>query len=416
MQTINRAPHSDAQVLAFQDTDALQQPLLPAALEIDGAPGFEIALATERAQDPTFCILWQALVADSDSPQKIYQTPAFFKFAQDARQPGERLELLTVTRTGDGALVGVVPVRMGKQDLNFKFGPFLLHSAKVEMINLLGSIPAAPSGTVVADQLVSAMLALLPDAKAVMMPSLPQDSAHWHAVSEIRAEGGSLATSLMGPWRECYQLPLTRTFEQYLEKFSAKKRYNLNRQIRQLTEQAGTLELERIERPEQVAGMMRSLEALVTSAELQNLSREKTFTALAAQGLLLCHVLRAGDQVLAAIVATRSPDTLHVHNIFVEKKYLALSIGTSAMHLAIRDLTELGSLKAIDFGYGTPNNDFRSSHVRETRAQVLLFDQTKSISLLFFLHRHFVALSEGLIDVVKSARKQLQSLRKAKPV
>lgn len=414
MQTINLAPHSDAQVWAFQDADALQ-PLHPAPLDMADERDFVIALATERASDPTFCILWQALVADSHSPQKIYQTPAFFKFAQNARQPGERVELLTVTRAGDGVLVGVVPVRISKQDVNFKFGPFMLHTAKLEMINLLGSIPAAPSGTDMADQLITRMLALFPDVKAVMMPSMPQDSAYWYDVTDIPAEGGVLSTALMGPWRECHKLPLPKTFDQYLEKFSAKKRYNLNRQIRQLTEQAGTLELERISGPEQVPGMMRSLEALITGAELKMLSSEKTFTALAAQGLLLCHVLRAGDQILAAIIGTRSPDTLHVHNIFVDKKHLALSIGTSAMHLAIKDLTEMGCLKAIDFGYGTPNNDFRSSHVLETRAQVLLFDNTKSISLLFFMHRHFVALSDRLVASAKSVKKQLQAMRKAKP-
>lgn len=410
MPTLKTAPLNDAQLWTC-DTGNAQPAHVPHSTD---PRNFEVALATERARDPTFCILWQALVADSDSPQKIYQTPAFFKFAQQACHAGERLELLSVTRISDGALVGVVPLRISGQDLQFKFGPFLLHNARLEMINLLGSIPAAPSGTALADKLLTTMLTLFPDAKAVMMPSLPQHSAHWHDVAAIRAEGGVLSTTLMGPWRECHKLPLTATFEQYLEKFSAKKRYNLNRQIRQLSEQVGTLELERVERPEQVASMMRALETLVPPARLSLLSREETFGALAAHDMLLCHVLRAGEQVLAAIVGTRSPDTLHVHNIFVDEKYLPLSIGTSAMHLVIKDLTEMGGLAALDFGFGTPNHDFRSSHVRETRAQVLVFDDTRSVSLLFFLHRHFLSISEGLIGVAKSLNKRLQSLRKAK--
>jgi hypothetical protein len=248
----------------------------------------------------------------------------------------------------------------------------------------------------------------------VFMQALPRESAHWQDLAEVGA-GGVLSTTLMGPWRECHTLPLPPSFECYLAKFSAKKRYNLNRQIRQLTEQVGTLELERVERPDQVPGMMAALAALLAEAEWKTVLSEKHFTALAAQGLLLCHVLRAGDQVLAAILGTRSPDTLHVHNIFVEKKHLALSVGTTAMHLAIKDLTELGCLRAIDFGYGTPNNEFRSSHILKTRAQVLLFDNTKSISLLFFMHRHFVAVSEGLISTVKSIRKHVQAMRKALP-
>lgn len=411
MQTLKPATRSPAQPWAVDHVQARPAPLVPAVLEMADAHTYTLALATERAQDPTFCILWQALVAASDSPQKIYQTPAFFKFAQDAGEPGERLELLTVTRGSDGALVGVVPLRISKQDLNFKFGPLMLHNAKLEMINLLGSIPAAPAGSAMAHALASTMLALFPDAKAVMMPSLPQDSAHWSDLNQIPDAGSSLSRALMGPWRECHRLPLPKRFEQYLDKFSAKKRYNLNRQIRQLTEQAGPLELERIERPDQVAAMMRSLEVLVPPAHLKLLSSEASFKALAAKHLLLCHVLRAGDQVLAAMLGTHASGTLHVHNIFVDKKYLALSVGTSAMHLAIKDLVEMGGLDAIDFGYGSPNNDFRSSHVRETRAQVLLYDNSRSISLLFFIHHHFTAASEGMIGVVKAARKRLHALR-----
>ena len=372
-----------------------------------------VALATERAADPDFCILWETLVADSPSPQKIYQTPAFFKFLQESRKAGEQLELLTLMRLSDAAIVGVVPVRVSPQDLHFNLGPFTLHTAKVDMIVLLGSIPAVPRGSAVAAYLATQMLALFPNAKAVFMQALPAESAHWNELNEIGASGGMLTTGLMGPWRECHTMALPATFDQYLRQFSSKKRYNLNRQIRQLGEQVGTLALERIERPEQVAAMMHSLTSLVSAEEMKTIVSEKTFTALARQELLLCYVLRAGEQVLAAILGTRSPDTLHVHNIFVEKKHMPLSVGTSAMHLAIKDLTGLGCLKSIDFGYGTPNHDFRSSHVLETRAQVLLFDRTRSISLLFFVHRNLAAANEVLIGAVKALRKHVQALRNA---
>jgi CelD/BcsL family acetyltransferase involved in cellulose biosynthesis len=417
MHTLHLASLRDAQLVAFKGAPAPQVGLqAPGSRDAAHAASrdFVVALATERAADPAFCLLWQALVAASASPQKIYQTPAFFKFLQESRKPGERLELVTVVRLSDAAIVGVVPVRVSKQDLNFNVGPLMLHSAKVEMISLLGSIPAVPGGSAVADYLANQMLALFPGAKAVFMQALPAKSDHWNDLNEGVADS-MLSTSLMGPWRDCYTMPLPPTFDAYLEKFSAKKRYNLNRQIRQLTEQVGTLELERIERAEQVPAMMHALTALVTSEEQKSILSETTFTRLAGQGLLLSYVLRAGDQVLAAVIGTRSPDTLHIHNIFVEKKHLAVSVGTSAMHLTIKDLTGLGGLTSIDFGYGTPNNEFRSSHVVETRAQVLLFDRSKSISLLFFAHRHFTALSEGAICVVKSLRKRLQALRKAQP-
>lgn len=371
-----------------------------------------VSLSTHRVGDPAFCIRWQALVADSGSPQKIYQTPAFFKFLQETRKPGERVELLTIVRLSDGATVGVVPLCINQHELLFNIGPLKLHRAKVDMINLLGSIPAIPGGSAVADYLATQMLAMFPSAKAVFMQAIPAESAHWNDLGELGTCAGSLATSRMGPWRECHTMALPNTFDLYLGKFSAKKRYNLNRQIRQLSEQAGALELDRIEQPGQVEGMLAGLHTMLSAEEKTCLMRLPTYQALAAQGLLLCYVLRAGGQVMAAILATRSAHTVHIHNIFVGTTHTALSVGTSVMHLAIKDLTELG-LKSIDFGYGTPNHEFRSSHVLETRAQVLLFDRTKSISLLFFIHRHFRAVSEGAIGLLKALRKQVQGWRKA---
>ncbi len=411
MQTINWAEGSaPASIVAVRESAVALAPPLADAVS---ASDFVVSLSTHRAADPAFCILWQALVANSASPQKIYQTPAFFKFLQETRKPGERIELLTVVRLSDGAFVGVVPLRINQQELLFNVGPLKLHRAKVELINLLGSIPAVPGGSAVADYLATQMLAMFPSAKAVFMQAIPAASSHWRDLGELGRCAGTLATSCMGPWRDCHTMPLPKTFAHYLEKFSAKKRYNLNRQLRQLSEQVGALELDRIEQPDQVDAMLAALDSMLSADEKASLMGSKTYQALAAQGLLLCYVLRAGEQVLAAILGTRSPDTLHIHNIFVEKKHLALSVGTSAMHLAIQDLTGLGCLTSIDFGYGTPNHEFRSSHVLETRAQVLLFDRTKSISLLFFLHRHFVAASEGAIGIAKALRKHAQGWRKA---
>ncbi|MES2351203.1 MAG: GNAT family N-acetyltransferase [Pseudomonadota bacterium] len=394
MQSFNPTQFADAPAVALRNT-------VPLAAPCD----FVVTLATERAADPAFCFLWQALVAGSASPQKIYQGPAYFKFLQETQAPGAQLELLTIQRLSDAALVGVVPVRICPQQLHFKLGPLNLHTVPVEMVNLLGSIPAVPGGSMVAGYLATQMLSLFPRAHAIFMQAVPLASAHWRDLNAIVPGGGTLATALMSPWRDCHTMPLPTSYAHYLDNFSAKKRYNLKRQLRQLAEQVGPLALERIERPAQVAGMRACLDALLGPEEMKATLSEGSYLALARQGLLLCYVLRAGDQVMAVILGTRSPDTVHVHNIFVEKKHLALSVGTSAMQLAIQDLIGLGGLSSIDFGYGSPQQEFRSSHVLETRAQVLLFDHTRSISLLFFVHRHVMALSESLVGAVKALRK-----------
>jgi hypothetical protein len=399
-----------------QASSEFQPVLLPVREPLQGSPeaaprDFVVVVATERASDPAFCILWQALVADSASPQKIYQGPDYFHFLKDTCKPGERIELLTVMRLSDAAIVGVVPVRLQGHTLHFRLGSLELGKIQVNMINLLGSIPAVPACPAVIGYLGTQLLALFPSARAVFMQAVPAASGHWRDLNGIGAR--PLATSLLCPWRDCHTVPLPPSFDCYLDKFSAKKRYNLNRQIRQLSEHAGELQMERIEHPAQVASLCAALAVLLGQDERDARPGAAMYLALAARRLLLCHVLRAGGQVIAAVIGTKSAGTLHIHNIFVGKSHAAFSVGTTAMHLTIKDVIGLGQVATIDFGYGTPNHEFRSSHVLERRAQVLLYDDTRSASLLFFMHRHFTAATEGLIGMVKAVRRQWQQVRKA---
>jgi len=382
----------------------------PATEAFRAGPEFVVELATSRVADPAFQATWRALVAASDSPQKIYQSPEFFRFLSDSCQDGSCLEVLALVRLRDAAIVGVVPVRVGSKELNFNIGPVSLYRARVEIISLLGSIPAAPLGESAVEFLATQLLVRFPAARAVFSQALPMESTHWKNLAAM-AGRRELATALLGGWRACHTMPLPATFDGYLAKLSSKKRYNLNRQLRVLGEQLGPLQLTRVERAEQVPAMMRALQSLMLPSELATLLGVAALTSLAHNNLLLCYVLHAGEQVIAAVVGTRSPDTLHIHNIFDERKHLALSVGTSAMHLAIKDLVELGYVRAIDFGYGTPRHEFRSSHLLETRAQVLVYNRMKAVSLLFFVHGVFFHASEALIGMVKSVRNTARALR-----
>jgi hypothetical protein len=215
MATISLARTFDLPVLAFEGGAA------PRALA-DGAgkrqheaidKEFIIEVATHRAADPEFCVLWSALVAEGRSTQKIYQMPAYFHFQRESRTAKETMELLTITRRSDSSRVGVVPVRLGNEQISFRLGKYTLYKTSVGMINLLGSVPAAPEGDAMAHYLVQQLLVLFPRAKAVFMHSLPQQSEHWAALSAPSLGGRALASSPLAQWRDCHTLPLPETFD-----------------------------------------------------------------------------------------------------------------------------------------------------------------------------------------------------------
>lgn len=415
MQVIHSAKTVDTEILAFDARDDGPRSLDHVGVVADIASAHEchVELATGQEHGSAFRARWRELVLAGDSPQKIYQSPEFFDFLAATRKPGERIELLSLIKSRDGVIAGVVPVRISTQDVAFTIGPFRLFKRNVEMINLLGSIPAIATGEHATGFLVQRMLEMFPQAEAVFMHAVPSDSNHWKQLQAIAASSKLLATGLLGQWRDCHTMPLPETFELYLEKFSSKKRYNLNRQIRQLSERAGALELVRVEQAAQVAPMMRGLESLLSPGEMGAILSETTFAAMADQGLLLSYILRAGERVVAAVIGTRSPDTLHIHNIFVDKQHLSLSIGTSVMHLAIRNLIDGGGFKSIDFGYGEPNNEFRSSHRIDMRAQVLVFKRTSGTRLLIAAHGLFHRVAESMIARAKAFRKKMQTMRKS---
>ena len=366
--------------------------------------------ATHHADEPAFRALWRALVADSGSPEKIHQSPEYFDVLRG--KPGVRVEVLSLLRLSDSAIVGIVPVLIETRFLRFHAGPLKMGRIGVEMATLLGSVPAVPMSDTIVEYLVVQLLEQFPACKAVLAPSMPRDSACRRHIQQFCSRG-LLGTSLMGPWRGCHLAPLPPSFDLYTAQLSRKKRYNIKRQIRQLAEQAGALDMECIVDDAQVRPFMAALRALATAAELAALMNEATMLATSRRGLLRSYVLRGGGAPLGVLLATCSAGVLHVHNIFTEQAHASLSVGTTIMHLAVQDLIEQGGFTSIDFGYGTPNQEFRSTHVLEVRAQLLLFDRRKSVSLLFFLYTAFLLTSETAIGMIKSLRHALRSLIRA---
>lgn len=405
MKSIATQPPSlarPAPVKAFEGGASNGRLALPAAHD------FVIEAATQRADDPQFRAVWRALAAASSSPEQIQQSPEFFDFLR--QKAGVRMEVFSLLRLSDATIVGIVPVRIGEQALRFNIGPIRLGAITLEMATLLGSVPAVPASESVAQYLVVHLLEQFPACKAVLMPALPRHCAYSRHIGRFSGRG-RLGSSLMGPWRDCHVLPLPLTFEQYLGQVSSKKRYNIKRQMRQLAEQAGVLALERVDSAARVPAFMEALRTVATDAEIAPLMQEASLAASACLGLLRSYVLRADGVPVGVILATCSSQVLHVHNIFTERALQDLSVGTTVMHLAVKELIDAGGFTRIDFGYGTPNQAFRSTHVLEERAQVLLFDRMKSVSLTFFLYKVFLSTSESAIAMIKSLRKKLNGLR-----
>jgi hypothetical protein len=389
-----------------------------AGTEFPGAPpkaapqadtGFEIIIGTSGYDRPVLDSDWRRMLDDSRSTERLYQSPEFFRYLIETAGPGDgRVELIVIKKKSGSEIVGVVPVRVSTQSIDFRLGTRTLVSRRLSVIQILGSAPMLSDAPGLLRYLMNYLLQYVPGTQAIVMQALTE------ALYDDYCGSHGLGSYVLHGWRDCHTIPLPASFEEYLQKFSAKKRYNLSRQVRMLAKEAGPVSFERVYRAEQVTGLFEAITSVVPRREYEHLARPAKFERLAANGLLLSYVIRAGEEPVAVVVATQWCGIWHVHNIFSTRKYQHLSAGTSAMHLALEDLIANFSFTDVDFGYGTPSSDFRSTHMLKTRGHVLLYRPVGLTAALLAVHRVYDHAHEALVKHLKQARKKFDERRSAR--
>lgn len=345
----------------------------------------------------------------STSPEKLYQSPQFLNYLISRNLKDTSCELFIVRRTLDRAIVGFVPIRVANYLLEFHLGNRTLYKRMMRSCQILGSLPLLdPTEPHLIQFILPALLSHYENCDFVNLQAVPQECK----AALDACEGVSLY--MLNGWRACHTQPIPPSVEEYLAKFSSKKRYNLARQIRQLTKVAGAPELLRIETPDQVSLMMNAFAALGMSHLATSEAEYTRHLGMANAGMLMTYVIRCGDEYIAILYGFRSASVWHLYNIICNQKYLHLSPGSSTIHLAIQDMIENLPLSSIDFGYGTPNADFRSTHVLKMRSRILACRSNSMTAVLLGVHRGLDAINNLLIQKAKILKNWYVSTKKRK--
>ena len=345
-------------------------------------PPFLINFADDRWRCPEFRASWARLMERRANHDALDQAPQFWEHLY-ARIP-EKLSILTVHAAGD-ALAGVVPLRKVRWPLAFDVSGRVLAQTTLDAIVILGSQPLMPSDPVLHDRLYATIDDSFPECEAIAMPSVPTESFLWRYCLESRSIKRHFLVYIPYGKRLCHTMSLAATFEQYLAKLSAKKRYNLNRQVRKLREFAGgSLELRCIDKPEDLPTLIEAVSALnrqhhrnalISSDHL--IIDHGEFSDLAARGILLSYVLFCGTRPCAVTMGTRYERTYGgLHRIAYDQSLAALSPGSTMLFLVIEDLIRRHQIELIDFGYGEPAYRQHSTNVLVERGTILLLRKT----------------------------------------
>lgn len=349
--------------------------------------------ATNKLRDPELLTVWRQLLVSSSSPEKIYQSPEFFEYLFQTNDGHDQIELILIRRADENEIVGVVPIRFRSESFDFGVGARVFLAPKIPVIILLGSVPLFPLIPGLLDALVKHLFVQFPLCRAVSLPALPSNSEMHTCVKDSMDLQSQFGIHVLHGWRESHSIPIPVMFDQYLQQFSAKKRFNMKRQIRLLAGHVGgELRLDRIEKPEQIEGLVKARNSIIAPKTHPTLLSQKKLQGLAQLGLLHCYALMSGDRTLAVLMATRSDNVLHLHNIYYAEDLARFSVGASALFMAIEDLTANFNFESIDLGYSNPSYNHQSSNLVEERGHILLLRRKLSMRLLSLAHERHVQI------------------------
>jgi CelD/BcsL family acetyltransferase involved in cellulose biosynthesis len=380
----------------------------PSLPQVSAAQQYEFVVATSDFERSDVQAAWRHLLANHHSPEKLYQLPEFFRYLMETAQADETAcELHLVRRRSDARIVSIVPGRRKMQPVSVRLGPLTLFERQVPVYQVLGSVPLLDdSEQNLSGFVLRSLLQHYTDCRALLMQAMPDGLA-----GTIGGDG--LSSHILGGWQSCHTVPLPENVDAYLQKLSSKKRYNLSRQVRLLAKEAGEVSLVRIEQENQVAALVDAMRILMSPADFAGQLSQAKLESLARQGLLHAYLLQCGGQPAALVLGTRSNEVWHVHKICCKQEYMPLSIGTSIIHLALQDTIAHFGFTHADFGYGTPNQEFRATHVLQQRGKMLVCRQRSMSNFLLTLHGIQDRMNEALISRIKAVRKQLRQRRQA---
>ena len=374
-----------------------------------------VEFVTPASVSETHRDAWHHLHGAHTGHETVYASPAFFETLVET-QPADSLLLAFGHSTALSGVSAVAVLRMREQLLDPHGLAGIVIRNRMRMWALSGSEPllASAKGTV---EGLAGFLCGLADAPgrfdAFELQSVEVGSLPWKAVTESDALRRKFFVYMPNGVRACHLTPLPESIEAYLGQFPRKKRYNLQRQLRQIAENLGgeaeVVPLDTEATIDQLAESVR----LIDADEAHLLSRAE-YVALARQGLLLNFVVRAGGQPVAVILGIPTGKTYRINKVMYAHRLSPYSPGTSTLHLMNEWFIADGRFRQLDFGFGEPARSYSSSNTTVDRARVILLRRTLFNRVALIAHRAIVSFERFARQAQKRIREQRESLKVAK--
>ena len=357
---------------------------------------------------------WEELVSAADQANAVYASPVWFDHLRRVTPEGELL--LFAARDGSGETVGVVPVRVGREDLQYDVASRALVRRRLRVADVLGSAPLLPADWRLYARLCEALLDRRVGCDAVYLDTAPVESPFRRFAAEGAAAHGLIAYFPYGP-RPWHLVSFPAREDEYFAQLTGKLRNELKRRTKKLSEHCGgQLELLRAEDQSHVeafvAGAARvsrnSWQHEVIGTRITD-SREQRgrLLSLAERGLLRSYLLTCGEQPCAFVFGYQHEETFHYAEIGYDRDFTHLSPGMVLYHLLVRDLFAHRPPSLLNFGRGDADYKQRFANLQRQDVSVIIFRKSLFNYSTVATHSLFRALVRGLRTAVRRVRKKV---------
>jgi GNAT acetyltransferase-like protein len=244
-------------------------------------------------------------------------------------------------------------------------------TSEMRMIKLASGRLLLPPGDHCLDCLFASLDKRYPDRPVVKIEKIPRPGPlndYLHTSARIRER--YFLHAVPGDHR-VHTIPLPSSYEQFLARYGAKKRYNLRRQLRLLQVQtAGKLAMSRYnsigdiqDLASDIAVLLRACGRIAAWLDRNRKSFEAHHWRLASVGLLRSYVLKDAEHPIAYILGYQFGETFLLGEIEHDRAYAEFSPGTALLQMVIEDLINDGRIRLINLGIGVPKHDYPSTNV-----------------------------------------------------
>jgi CelD/BcsL family acetyltransferase involved in cellulose biosynthesis len=360
---------------------------------------------------------WRELLDASDDPFAFYQSPEWFDHMREVQGSTSSANFLAIRRDAHQGLVAIVPLFVTSERCRFPLVRGRSYWTRpITMIKIMSGRLLIRPGTERVIGPFDAVYKRYPGLP-IRISSVPVDGPLYNYLHSSKIINDRYIICQVPGLEHVHVIPLPPTYAQFLERYTAKKRYNLRRQIRLLSERTGgKINWREYKSSGDVPELRQSFAELLRKrgrlrdrgGDVVELSwPESQYNSLARMDLLRSFVLKDGDRPVCCILGYQFDNTFLAGQTIYDPEYAAYSPGAALLHIVVEALIGEKSVTAINLGYGDPQAEYRSTNVVLDYASYWLFPRTfrnRSISAGYHALKRSVAALKRVRSLVVAKR------------